>query len=119
MKISVFYLLFLLLLGACIPNVNRNVQVEWQPEFLGPVAFTKLTPDALAASIEPKAQYHLDAADLGIPGYQTGSPINVPALGPLNLPASYESLSIMINTLEADEAVFTLSFQNNMPVNIK
>ncbi|GEM_PF-5460820 len=119
MKKSVFYLLFLLLLGACIPNVNRNVQVEWQPEFLGPVAFTQLTPDAVAASIEPKAQYLMDAADLGIPGYQTGSPVNVPALGPLNLPASYESLSSMINTLEADEAVFTLSFQNNMPVNIK
>ncbi len=113
------YLLFLLFLAACLPNINRQVQLEWQPEFLGPIAFARLTPDAFAQSIEPVAVYRFDASLLGIPGYQTGTPLNVPALGPLNLPASYAHISGMFRSLEAEESVFSLSFRNTLPVNIK
>ncbi len=119
MKKTPIYLFFLLFLAACMPNMNKQLQVEWQPEFLGPIAFARLTPDAFAQSIEPGAVYSFDASLLGIPGYQTGTPVNVPALGPLNLPASYERISSMLRSLEAEESVFSLSFRNTLPVNIK
>ncbi len=119
MKKTPFYLFFLLFLAACMPNMNKQLQLEWQPEFLGPIAFARLTPDQFAESVEPAGKYDFFANQLGIPSFQTGVNITVPPLGPLNLPPKYESISGMIRTLEAEEAIFTLSFYNNMPINIK
>lgn len=113
-KISIYLLTVSIIALGCFSPVTADL--EYNPEYLGPIAYANVTPEEFAETIEPEGTYAISPSHLNIPGFQVGVPVDVPPTGPVDLPPQYREVSDIINSINAEEATFTITFTNNFPI---
>jgi hypothetical protein len=93
-------------------------QITYRPHYIGPLAYVELDPLEILDLIDKKSTYTVLPTSLFIPGFVTGIPINVPALGPIDLKNTYLNLADMFSEISVNEAEISIDFTNTFPITI-
>lgn len=107
----------LLAMAACDFTADVD-DIVYRPTYLGPLVISQLDPIEIAETAEKRATYTLNPVELGVPGFAFGVPLAIPPLGPLDFPPEYTELDDMFAEIVVNEVVFTITFENTLPVTI-
>ncbi len=113
-------LLALLVLSWFLQGCQSDFLKEsgWSPSVLSPLATTTLDFRDLSSLNGLEGTYTLPADQLNIPDFGYNQPIDVPPIGPFNLPTAYLRLSQVVRSLSVSKAEVNISITNIFPIPI-
>lgn len=97
------------------PTVDELV---YRPSYLGPLVIAQLDPIDIAETINKDTRYTFTAAEIGIPGFDYNTPLNLPPFGPIDLPPDFGTLNKLFASIEVNAITFRISFTNTLPISI-
>lgn len=101
-------------LSGCDPELLDDL--EWKPQVLTPLVTTTVNFYDLNALNGVTGQYTIAPERLGIPDFRFDVAIDVPPLGPIDLPPNFISMAEYLTLLEVNAARVDLTLNNAFPI---
>lgn len=106
-----------LLIAGC--NINPKLDdLNWQPDYLGPIAKSTIDLQEITNLKNVSVNYTVQANELDINNFEFGIPIDVPPFGPQDFPPQYFHLSNYFSEITVDSLLVNFSFNNIFPIPI-